>query len=323
MTDDLPKGSPAAIRSFRRHGIDFHVYETAESMGAASALRLAREQVRLAREQEQVGVLLMAAPSAFPFYAAYLRLAEESEALHEALGRTDFFQFDDYPLPAGHPASFRYLLETNFFAPLRKTSRDVRVHALNVDRSDPDAVCREYTRRVLESGPDLQLKGVGENGHWGFHEPGIPLQGDPAYMRVRTSLENVAQQLRDHPDLFRRAEDVPREAYTANVPLFLRTRVAIEDNVPQASKAFALLAGYGTATVDAAVPTSALKRHPNPTVRMTVDAAWALERYVDRGRITEKDIHRLAAALTGTVETAGILSYIMDTLARMEIEVSG
>jgi glucosamine-6-phosphate deaminase len=323
MTRDSSAEPPAPIRSFRLHGVEFRVYESAQDLGAASAHRLAAEQVGLAKTQDRIGFLLMAAPSAFPFYSAYLRLAGGAEALRGAIARTDFFQFDDYPLAADHPASFRHLLETNLFGPLRGIVPEVRFHPLNVDGAEPDAVCREYARRVLDSGPDLQLKGVGENGHWGFHEPGIPLDGEPAYIRVTTSVENVAQQLRDHPALFRRAGDVPREAYTANVPLFLRTRVAIEDNVPQPSKAFALLAGYGSAKVDAAVPTSALKRHRSATVRATAAAAWALELYADRGRIGDKDVRRLATALTGASDAGRTSSYIMDTLDRMEIEVAG
>lgn len=307
--------TPAPLREFERHGVRFFVYATADEMGVASAHRLAGEQIRLAKSQDRVGFLIMAAPSAFPFYKAYLGIAAESAALRSALSRTHFFQFDDYPLPANHPATFRYLLDTHLFSMLRRLAPGVTTHPLNVDSPDATRVCREYAARVLETGPDLQLKGVGENGHWGFHEPGIPLEGEPAYVRVETSEENVAQQLRDHPALFRVAADVPREAYTANVPLFLRTRGCIEDNVPQPSKAFALLAGYGSARIDAAVPTSALKRHPDATVRTTAAAAWALLKYADTGFIDSDDVSRLSSSMGGEV------SYVSRVLDRMDIEV--
>lgn len=319
IADALPH-PPAPLRSFTRERIQFHVYDRPEEMGAASAAELAREQIRLMETQERIGFLLMAAPSAFPFYRAYLHLAKESAALRDALARTHFFQFDDYPLPSSHPASFRHLLETHFYSKLRSSCPGVTVHPLNVDRANPDELCRSYTQTVLDFGPDLQLKGVGENGHWGFHEPGIPLDGPPAYMRVDTSEENVAQQLRDHPALFRTAGDVPRAAYTANVPLFLRTRVCIEDNVPQASKALALLAAYGNGIVDAAVPTSALKRHAHATVRTTTAAAWALERYAETGIVSRDDLARLAESL-GRPDAAECRSYIIGVLEAMKITV--
>ena len=327
MSDESVATQPVPMRQFKRHGIEFFVYATPEEMGAASAIRLADEQIRLADRQQRIGFLLMAAPSAYPFYAAYLDLAQRSQALRAALSRTHFFQFDDYPLPATHPASFRFLLTERFFTSLHRVCPAVTFHPLNVDEPDSLRVCREYAARVLEFGPHLQLKGVGENGHWGFHEPGIPLDGEPAYIRVETSDANTAQQMRDHPTLFTRPSDVPRVAYTANVPLFLRTREAIEDNVPQESKAFALLAAYGSDKVDAAVPTSALKRHHNATVRMTANASWALEKYARDGRIDSADVARLVQSLGGPgilpeQETAATSGYVRRTLHTMEIRTT-
>lgn len=296
---ELPaEKSPRPLRSFRHQNIDFHVYETPEDMGTASAIHLADRQVELAQRQETVGFLIMAAPSGYPFYAAYAALAEASNALQAALSRTHFFDFDEYPLPPSSPASFSYLLRKRFFSHLRNWLPPENVHLLNPDCDDPEAHCREYARAVLDAGPDFQLKGMGENGHWGFHEPGIPLDGVPTYMRVALSEENVVQQLRDHPDLFRDPDEVPREAYTANVPLFLHTQCLIEDNVPQASKAFALLAAYGSDVVHPALPSSALKRHAGAVVRTTPEASWALEEYISRDCISKQSLDRMLLALT-------------------------
>ena len=288
---------PRPLRSFRHRNVDFHVYDTPEAMGTASAIHLADRQVELAQHQETVGFLIMAAPSAYSFYKAYAALAETSGALQEALSKTHFFDFDEYALPPANPASFSYLLRTRFFSHLQPWLPPDNVHLLNPDCNDPEAHCREYARAVLDAGPDLQLKGMGENGHWGFHEPGIRLDGEPAYMRVFVSEENVVQQQRDHPDLFRAPDEVPREAYTANVPLFLRTRHLIEDNVPQASKAFALLAAYGNDVVHPSVPSSALKRHAGAVVRTTLEASWAFEEYRARGRISRQSLERILDTL--------------------------
>ncbi len=316
--------SVAPLRSFAHQGISFHVYERAEDMGAASAHALADRQIALARQQDAIGFMVMAAPSAFAFYTAYTERAGHDAALQAALRKTDFFQFDDYPLPASHPATFRHLLNTHFISKLRAIVPEVRFHPLDVDAPDPDGICARYTDRVLASGPDLQLKGVGENGHWGFHEPDVRLEGPPAFMRVALSEENAAQQLRDHPTLFRALSDVPMSAYTANVALFLRTRVCIEDNVPQASKAFALLAAYGSDVVDAAVPSSALKRHPHAIVRTTAAAAWALEEYSKNGAVSRDSIQKMAAALTGNAGAvlSKAVERLLSTLTRMNIGVS-
>ncbi len=321
MSSGLLQPPASPLRSFRHQGIEFYVYERAEDMGAASAHALASRQLDLAVKQSRIGFLIMAAPSAFAFYDSYVRLAAQSAQLREAIARTDFFQFDEYPLPASHPASFRYLLETHFFSKLGAICPRLLFHPLAVDSGQPEDVCRHYSEQVLSSGPDVQLKGVGENGHWGFHEPGVPLDGAPAYITVNLSAENAAQQLRDHPKLFRAPGDVPREAYTANVPMFLRTRVCIEDNVPQASKAFALLAAYGTDVVDAAVPSSALKRHPAAAVRTTVAAVWALEDYIARGVVTPETIRRMATSL-GAKDVAAVSKHLTDVLLEMGLRLA-
>ena len=288
-----------AIETFEQSGLPIHVYKTPEAMGAASAQALSQKLIDLAATQDTVGFLIMAAPSAYGFYNAFLSMTAESPALQDTLKRTHFFQFDDYPLPAEHPASFRYLLNNSFFNQLNQWCPSENIHPFNLDAGAPEAVCAEYTKTVLESGLDVQLKGVGENGHWGFHEPFVPLEGDPAYISVDLSEENVHQQMRDHPTLFTQESDVPRIAYTANVSLFMQTKHLLEDNIPQASKGFALVAGYGNDTVHAAVPTSALKKHDNAVVRTTQAAAQELIAFRKAGKVSQESFERMETALGG------------------------
>ena len=242
-------------------------------------------------------MMLMAAPSAFSFHEAYVRLAQFSRALQNAIRRTHFFQFDDYPLPLHHPASFRGLLCKHFFFRLEEYCNPDYVHLLDADALAIEETCRTYGELILEHGPDLQLKGTGENGHWGFHEPGIPVMGEPQFVRVALSEENVAQQMRDHPRIFTDADDVPGEAFTANVPLFMHTRHLIENNVPQPSKAFALLAAYGSDVSDACVPSSVLKTHQSAVIRATEASAWALLEYRERGEVGSKTLSILQESI--------------------------
>ena len=288
-----------AIETLEQSGLPIHIYATPQAMGAASAQALTDKLIALAATQDRIGFLIMAAPSAYGFYDAFLSRTAESAPLQNALQRTHFYQFDDYPLPAEHPASFRYLLNKAFSTPLSQWCPPENIHALNVESDDPQAICEAYTQAVLTHGLDVQLKGVGENGHWGFHEPFVPLQGDPAYISVDLSEENVHQQLRDHPTLFTTEDQVPRVAYTANVALFMKTKHLVEDNIPQASKGFALVAGYGNDTVDAAVPTSILKQHPHAAVRTTQAAAHELLEFRKHDHVTQASFERMETALGG------------------------
>jgi len=309
------------VHEFETGGVKINVYGSPAEMGLASALSIASAQCQLVTENGKTSMIIMAAPSAYPFYEAYVRLVRCSADLQKALRATHLFQFDDYPLPVHHPASFRFLLLQRFIMPLSQYCDPARVHLLEADSREPGAACFSYGQMVLEHGPDLQLKGLGENGHWGFHEPGVPLGGEPCFMRVRLTEDNVAQQMRDHPGLFDSSNAVPKEAYTANVSLFLRTRHLIEENVPQASKAFALLAAYGSDVVDACVPSSALKKHASAIVRTTASAAWALLEYRKRGVVASEVQYSLVEALMSgpNGNKAACLTRIKDVLRCMAI----
>lgn len=296
------------------------VYENEDDMGLASAISLAAEQCRLVAARGAASMLLMAAPSAFAFYQAYVRLARSCATLRSAIAATHFFQFDDYCLPLHHPASFRFLLCKRFFFHLADIYDAAKVHLFPADASNIEDAAARYGALILEHGPDLQLKGIGENGHWGFHEPGLPLTGEPRFGRVTLTEENVAQQVRDHPRIFTDRASVPCFAYTANVPLFMRTRAIIEDNVPQASKAFALLAAYGTDTVDPCVPSSMLKNHSRAIVRTTTAAAWALLEFRETGLVSEDMLLQLADSVPdGDVSRQHTAEHMRAILERMQL----
>ncbi len=315
---------PVPCCSARVGALRILVYANEGDMGLASALSLASRQRQLVAKNGTTSIMMMAAPSAFPFYAAYIRLVESSPELAAAVHKTHFFQFDDYPLPLHNAASFRYLLCKHFFFPMAPHYDADKVHFLQADAPDPERTCAEYGDLILAHGPDLQLKGTGENGHWGFHEPGVPLDAEPGFHRVKLSRENLTQQMRDHPALFPSAKDVPSEAFTANVSLFMRTRVLIEDNVPQGSKAFALLAAYGSDSIDPAVPSSALKRHTYAIVRATSASAWALLQYREKGVVSSAMLDQLAASVfRGRMATPKqIRNSMRDVLRTMDIAVA-
>ncbi|HCA47661.1 MAG TPA: hypothetical protein DEP45_09995, partial [Armatimonadetes bacterium] len=74
-----------------------------------------------------------------------------------------------------------------------------------------------------------------------------------------------------------------------------RTRELVEDNVPQGSKAYAILASYGTDVVDDCCPSSALKEHGSAIARTTMAAGWALVEYREQGRLSAEAMARLDA----------------------------
>ncbi len=142
-------------------------------------------------------------------------------------GRVDFsrattFNLDEFlGLPPGHPASYRAFMETHLFGQVNLSRR--RIHFLNGVAKDPVAECARYERAIRRAGGiDLQILGIGANGHIGFNEPAAGLIGDshPARLEPGTRRSNA--------DLFGgRVQAVPPTALSMGVGTILRSRAVI------------------------------------------------------------------------------------------------
>jgi glucosamine-6-phosphate deaminase len=281
------------------------------AMGLVSA-RLMAEALKTARAGGKKTVLwLMAAPSGFAFYRSFTGLCRADVQLAGIVRETQFFQFDDYPIDRTDPRfaiTFRYLLEKNFFDPLTQVCGGpllVRPMELHGDSHDEEAA-RTYADslcRLLDD-PEYfvaELKGIGMDGHWGFHDSGAPLDTAPGIIRSPMTGLNIHQQRVDWPQYFKTDEDVPKFAYSFSVAAFMKADYII-DNVPQASKKYSVLAAYGNDTILNEVPSSALKNHPNAVAVLTHDSADVLEEYREacvqtRSPKISRDMYRRLLAL--------------------------
>jgi glucosamine-6-phosphate deaminase len=104
-----------------------------------------------------------------------VRLYHELGSLH-AQGRASFseattFNVDEFlGIPPTHPGSYRAFMEEHLFS--RVNLRGDRTHVPNGDAADPEAECVRYEAAIESAGGiDLQLLGIGTNGHIGFNEP--------------------------------------------------------------------------------------------------------------------------------------------------------
>ena len=246
--------------------------------------------------QDKVIVLwLMAAPSGFPFYQALIERVEKDRFLREIIKKTHFLQFDDYPISRNSKkfsVTFRYLLENELFKPLKNLCGELPyIHFLELTGTDKDKeISIAYQKELLdlkeENSYIIQLKGIGMDGHWGFHGSETPLNMPPDMIAVPMNKQNIQQQRIDWPELFPRAEDVPKTAYTFNVNMFLLADEII-DNVPQSTKEYAVLATYGTDDIINEIPSSAIKKHHKAQAYITEEAAKALMEFRE-GRDNDK-----------------------------------
>jgi len=123
-----------------------------------------------------------------------LGLYQELVRLHEA-GEVDFsrvttFNLDEYVgLPANHPQSYHYFMHEHFFQHVNIPRHNINIPSGTT--SNYPAFCQWYEGRIAECGGiDLQILGIGTDGHIAFNEPGSSLSS-------RTRLKTLSKQTID------------------------------------------------------------------------------------------------------------------------------
>lgn len=258
---------------------------------------------------------LMAAPSAFAFYEAFVEMARTDSRIVSMIREADWFQFDDYPIGRKNPrfpVTFRHLLETRFYRPLEHNMGNIgNIHSLELTGNEAEDIkvmnnYAEGLNAVLDD-PEryvIQVKGNGMDGHWGFHGPETALDAEPGLTTVAVNSANRRQQMIDWPEYFPEEENVPGYAVTCNVALFLKADHII-DIVPQAQKEYAVLACYGHDEVIASIPSSALKNHNKASSFLTEASAKALMEY-------RKSLESDSRAVLSTAAVERLRSYWKD-----------
>ena len=158
--------------------------------------------------------------------------------------------------------SYYYFMHEHLFD--RVNIDPAKTNVPNGMAEDGDAECRRY-EALIESlgGVDMQLLGMGRNGHIGFNEPA------DAFAPTTHCVDLTESTIEANKRFFASADDVPRQAYTMGIGTIMRARkilvvVSGEDKADALAAAF-----YGP--VSPQMPVSILRFHPDVTV--VADAA--------------------------------------------------
>lgn len=165
---------------------------------------------------------------------------------------------DEYRgLAPTHDQSYRYFMEDNLFSHVN--IRSEHTHVPDGLAADPGKACAEYDAMVKAlGGTDMQLLGVGRNGHIGFNEPG------EAFV-VPTHVVDLTQStLEANARFFDNADDVPRQAMTMGIGIIMAAKKVLL-MASGADKADALRDAL-CGPVTAEVPCSILQLHPDVTL---------------------------------------------------------
>ncbi|MFS0964168.1 glucosamine-6-phosphate deaminase [Enterococcus durans] len=150
--------------------------------------------------------------------------------------------------------SYRHFMNVQLFD--KKPFKETFVP--NGKADDLEAACKEYDE-VIEKHPiDIQILGIGQNGHIGFNEPGAPFDGKTSVVDLTESTINANKRF------FEKAEDVPTKAVSMGVGSILKGKeivlLAYGENKADAIKEMI----DGPVTTD--MPASALQNHDNVIV---------------------------------------------------------
>lgn len=184
-------------------------------------------------------------------------------------GDLDFSQvtsvnLDEYKgLGPEHPQSYRFFMNTNLFDNVNIDKFHTFIP--NGLEEDPEKACQEYNAIIAGSGGiDLQLLGLGNNGHIGFNEPGA------AFERETHCVNLTPSTIEANKRFFANEAEVPRQAYTMGIKNIMQARKILLI-VSGKSKAKALKeALYGPITPQ--LPASVLQLHGDVTVVADEDA---------------------------------------------------
>jgi glucosamine-6-phosphate deaminase len=230
--------------------------------GAYTAAKVAQVARRVGPE-----VVLGVATGSSPL-RAYAALAAMVAAGTLDLSRASAFALDEYVgLPLGHPETYREVIRRTVTEPLRLDP--VRVHVPDGFAADLHRAAQAYEEAIRTvGGVDVQILGVGSNGHVGFNEPTSSLVS-------RTRIKTLTEQTRlDNQRFFDSLADVPRHCLTQGLGTIMDARhVVLVASGEQKAKAIAAIV---EGPITALWPGSVLQMHAAATVIVDEAAASQL-----------------------------------------------
>lgn len=198
----------------------------------------------------------------------YKNLIAANKAGDISFGQASSFNLDEYlGLEGTHPQSYRYFMNEQLFQHL-----DIdlaRTHVPDGMAKNPEAACAEFEARMKDAGGvDLQLLGIGRNGHIGFNEPSSSLA---SRTRVKTLTKETID---DNARFFKEGEFQPNLSITMGIGTIMEAKqiVLIATGASKAQAIKDTVEG----PLSAACPASILQMHPKAIVVIDEAAAASL-----------------------------------------------
>lgn len=195
---------------------------------------------------------------------AYKQLVEWYNKGDIDFSQTSTINLDEYKgLTGDHKQSYRYFMDTNLFDLIN--IKKSNTYLPNGMAEDEEAECARYEGIMKQLGNiDMQLLGIGLNGHIGFNEPGT------VFKKETHCVDLTESTIEANKRFFASEADVPRQAYSLGIK-----------NIMQARKILVIVSGKDKADalynavhgeITPAVPASILQLHNDVTIVADADA---------------------------------------------------
>ena len=230
---------------------------------ATGGALVADEIVRLVRGNPDAVLGLATGSTPLPVYEA-LRSRLDGVDVSRVRG----FALDEYVgIDPAHPQSYRSVIAREVVEPLGLDPRRIRVPDGSLDGIEHAG--EDYERAIADAGGvDLQLLGIGTDGHIGFNEPGSSFA---SLTRVKTLAEQTRE---DNARFFDSVDDVPVHCITQGLGTILRARHLVL--LAFGARKAEAVAGAVEGPLSASLPGSAIQLHPHTTVVVDEAAATRL-----------------------------------------------
>jgi glucosamine-6-phosphate deaminase len=244
------------------------IKENAQQMSLEAASQIA-SQIKL-KPDSVIGFATGSTP---------LGLYKELIRMHQDEG-LDFskiisFNLDEYVgLPPSHPESYHYFMWENLFKHININPSNVHIPMGMAENIE--AFCDWYEDKIKSyGGIDIQILGIGANGHIAFNEPGSSLGS-------RTRIKTLGEKTRlDNSRFFNNIDEVPKYAITMGVGTIMESKklLLLANGINKADAIKATVEG----PIMAKYPATIVQLHRYATVIIDKDAASKLEgEYIDK-----------------------------------------
>jgi glucosamine-6-phosphate deaminase len=250
------------VRTKEAYPVKIFIYDSYEEMSKAAA-SIVRDTLNL-KPNAVLGLATGSTP--LGLYREMIRMNRE-EGMD--FSRVTSFNLDEYlGLPSDHAQSYHYFMNENLFKHINILPQNTYVPSGTP--ANYKAFCDWYENQIVDCGGiDLQVLGIGSDGHIGFNEPSSSLGS-------RTRIKTLSKQtINDNARFFDKPEDVPKYAITMGVGTILEAKqiILLANGKNKASVVAAAIEG----PVCSMITASALQHHENVSYFLDREAASELK----------------------------------------------